>query len=482
MGRFSPSPIDPLSQARCVADPAIKDVIDLDAGQEWRVAAFIEQHNYADLVCERGKILSRVQRREARMICSMCHIPVHLICQTDRSGFFFRHIKEDGSCPAKTQSGLSEEQIRARKYHGLRESEPHKRIKALILRSLDADSAFRNTEPEKKLKGKVDPSRFRRPDVQTEHDSGRIVFEVQLSTTFLSVVVGRRDFYRDERALLVWVMGSFDPAYRLMTTDDLLFSNRSNIVVVDEETTRLSVSRGQFHVRCHFRKPVRDEFGVTDSWAEEIVPFSALQQDRQSQQAFYFDFDAAYDELHRIVMAERQAAVEAEIAGDREALFRFWKTHGHGFRHTRENRALWNDLQDRLAQWEIYLPQWPDSDLKFEAMLSTLFSAREGHPVGYKFNKLIQVAHQAAESYPWLLVPFGHVVNINGHSDLLATQDSKGKWRDKLNGKDDTLGIRARMAERDRSLAPDDALLPVLCFLFPEAGEKVKAYIAASSP
>ena len=46
--------------------------------------------------------------------------------------FFFRHKTEDGSCPAKTRGTLSEEEIRARKYHGLRESEAHKRIKQLI--------------------------------------------------------------------------------------------------------------------------------------------------------------------------------------------------------------------------------------------------------------------------------------------------------------------------------------------------------------
>ncbi|WP_448030398.1 ABC transporter ATP-binding protein [Bradyrhizobium liaoningense] len=37
---------------------------------------------------------------------------------------------------------MSEEEIRARKYHGLRESEAHKRIKRLIERSLRADPSF----------------------------------------------------------------------------------------------------------------------------------------------------------------------------------------------------------------------------------------------------------------------------------------------------------------------------------------------------
>ena len=40
-----------------------------------------------------------------------------------------------------------------------------------------------------------------------------------------------------------------------MTTDDLLFSNNSNVFVVDDETARISEERKRFHLRCHFRRP-----------------------------------------------------------------------------------------------------------------------------------------------------------------------------------------------------------------------------------
>ena len=50
MDTFTPPPIDPLSQAKCVADPAIKEVIDLDTGQVLGSAEFIERYRNAELI------------------------------------------------------------------------------------------------------------------------------------------------------------------------------------------------------------------------------------------------------------------------------------------------------------------------------------------------------------------------------------------------------------------------------------------------
>ncbi|WP_447954223.1 DUF6035 family protein [Sphingopyxis chilensis] len=100
--------------------------------------------------------------------------------------------------------------IRARKYHGLRESEPHKQLKAMLLRCLDADPSFSDIATEQHWKSSTREKAYRRPDVQAEDSSGKIAFEVQLSTTFLRVVVGRRDFYREESALLIWLFRGFE--------------------------------------------------------------------------------------------------------------------------------------------------------------------------------------------------------------------------------------------------------------------------------
>jgi competence CoiA-like predicted nuclease len=185
--------------------------------------------------------------------CALCATPVYIVSSPEKR-FFFRHRTEDGSCPAQTRSSLTQAEIRSRKYHGLRESEAHKRIKRLIERSLVADPLFQteSIRQERRWRSRHDPALWRQPDVQAICGGGCLAFEAQLSTTFLNVVVERRMFYREEGALLIWILGQLNPDCRRLTTDDLLFSNNSNILVVDEETTRLSEERHTFFFALPF--------------------------------------------------------------------------------------------------------------------------------------------------------------------------------------------------------------------------------------
>ncbi|MGY3131129.1 hypothetical protein ACVWZM_001811 [Bradyrhizobium sp. USDA 4501] len=153
-----------------------------------------------------------------------------------------------------------------------------------------ADPAF-DTETivqEKSWSAADDPRTWRKPDVQATSTEGQFAFEAQLSTIFLDVVVSRRMFYREVGAHLIWVLASFSEDYRRMTTDDLLFSNNSNVFVVDEETVRLSEETKQFHLRCHYRVPFCNVGSVGDKWQEAVVPFSAVKKEIEQQRCLLF--------------------------------------------------------------------------------------------------------------------------------------------------------------------------------------------------
>jgi len=478
MQRDSNITVSPLAFAKAVSDPAIKEVIDLETGKFLETTSLISSQRVQSLVEERVDIVARMTRGQPRYVCSLCHVPVYLVSQSQEHRFFFRHRHEDGSCPAQTRSPLTEDQIRARKYHGLRESEPHKRVKSLIVESLEADAAFSEILTERNWR-RQSGAGFRRPDVQAKHGSGQIAFEVQLSTTFLNVVVGRREFYREEGGLILWVFASFDPDYRLLTTNDLLFSNNSNVFVVDDETKSVSRETGIFHLRCHFREPLRNGDVVKDRWVEQIVPFRELVQDRENQRVFFFDYAIAEAALMGEIRQEqktREAEVEAE---DRLALEEFWLVHGgRQFQHTPANRLAWFELRDRFATRGLTLPDYPDSDQELAAMLSTLFSVREGQPIGWRFTRLVQVAHLLAESHPKQLVAFGHAIRIYRREAQLSSEDTSAKWKRRLEN-----GLSARLHQFDADLRPDREHLPIMQFLFPEVATKVSAYLvkAASS-
>ena len=59
-----------------------------------------------------------------------------------------------------------------------------------------------------------------------------MVFEIQLSTTYVNVIAERRDFYLNEGGMLLWIFYNFDAGERRLTQDDVFFNNNRNAFVV----------------------------------------------------------------------------------------------------------------------------------------------------------------------------------------------------------------------------------------------------------
>ena len=50
---------------------------------------------------------------------------------------------------------------------------------------------------------------WKKPDISASYKNINIVFEIQLSTTFLSVIVDREYFYKDNQTYILWVFKNF---------------------------------------------------------------------------------------------------------------------------------------------------------------------------------------------------------------------------------------------------------------------------------
>lgn len=77
---------------------------------------------------------------------------------------------------------------------------------------------------------------WRKPDVRALFRGTPVVFEVQLSTTYINVITARREFYLRESGLLVWVFAKFDLGARRLTQDDVYFNNNRNAFVASKAT------------------------------------------------------------------------------------------------------------------------------------------------------------------------------------------------------------------------------------------------------
>ncbi|WP_173647486.1 MULTISPECIES: DUF6035 family protein [Pseudomonas] len=90
-----------------------------------------------------------------------------------------------------------------------------------------ADRSCGEPQVEKVWKGQAVAERatWRKPDVRVARGDERIAFEVQLSTTFLTEIVGRREFYQANGGSMIWVFQNFDPSSTKTAEEDIFFLN-----------------------------------------------------------------------------------------------------------------------------------------------------------------------------------------------------------------------------------------------------------------
>ncbi|MDP1873425.1 hypothetical protein [Phenylobacterium sp.] len=451
--------IDPLARATAVADPQIREVRSLKSGQILEARRLIESVRYDRLVQVRSQIKEAMDAGSPRVACAICGTAVYIVSSPDKA-FFFRYRIEDGSCPAQTRDGLSEDDIRIMKYKGAQESEAHRLLKALIERSLLADPRFQDVLAEKVWRGQRDPTSLRRPDIQAGLDGLRIAFEAQLTTTFLDVVIGRKTFYRAEGGLLVWVLPHFDPAYRQLTIDDLLFNNNANVLVVDRESAEASEAAGRLMLRCAFRRPVVEAGGLGSVWESELVAWDDLTIDLQGQRVFAFDSEG---EERRLIAERNQALAAAREAADqrlRDSLLAI-ATGRAADGDWKARSAAWQALKAQYEARDLMLPGEYEIDQRFRNIACGVASALAGRPVGYGFDKLIQVAHHLADNFPEALVPFGHALRSAGHQGVLKDQDRQGRWTRKA------AGHRDAVRTGDPAYDISEEMRALLRFVFP---------------
>ncbi len=447
--------------ARAVEAPQIRELLSLRTGRFLDAPSLIRRHRYDRIIRLRNMLLEAMRSRRPRLVCSLCRVPAYLVSSTTKA-FFFRHAEEDGSCPAVTRT-FPELDLRARKYAGLTESEPHRRLKRLLMRSIAADPAFADGAEEKHWRASVPGLGPRRPDVSATFNGLRLAFEAQLSTTFLSVIVGRRTFYRAEGALLVWVLASFDPGRRRLTEDDIVFPNNSNALVVDEETAAQSEAMGRFRIRCWHPVP-----GSEDQWRSAIVDFAALTLDAGGQRAFLVDVAGEEATLRAKALADQeaaQAALQADKAARDDALrsqfIDYWRSPWPSRGGFEDRMAAWAAFHDRFTAIGIRFPTYSgDGDL--ERWMRMVITARTGVPEGWNYRNLPEVAHHLHDQFPGRLLPFFRMLNHYGHAETLKSQDRTGNWQAKAKLTADE--IRAGSTRYATVCEWDD----LLAFLFPE--------------
>lgn len=250
-------------------------------------------------------------------LCNVCFQPVVLRATPQRTTFF-AHVKDSEDCPIKTTTNLTMEEIQAMKYNGQKEGRQHKEGKQRLAELLSSDPLFSDEIHIEKTFREKNPvgiaKHWRRPDISARlaSDNREVVFELQVSTTFLDVIISREEFYKNNDAYITWVFLDFDS--EKFTTLDIAYANKANVFVLDNEANHESELNGKLVMKCYYRQPyMTEDLNIAHKWVHELVDFSILNFDELNKKTYFVDTDALRAEvINHINDEKRRQQLEQE--------------------------------------------------------------------------------------------------------------------------------------------------------------------------
>lgn len=439
----------------------IDEVMEPESCVKHNAAALIG-NDYSTLICLRNELEERIAAGKPRFVCPVCSKALMIRCGKRHKGdprlnedFHFWHGRSHNACPLSQESRHSKEYILAAKYHGQREGQAHIRLKHLIHDSLRCDSRFTDAAIERTWKLEGDPRQWRRPDVSAKFLGMPVVFEIQLSTTFVSVMAERRHFYRERGALLVWIVADFNPEWAALAHEDIFYPNNRNIFVANERTLAASREAQTFTLDAHWFEPYDAGRASPDfRFQHGLVDFGELTRDVATQRTYHFDTDGA------------EARIKSRLtdAPLRDAFERHWFAYLRGAKSRTEvvrQKREWDELRRRFGQRGIALPEYR---YELEPLLNSVYSARDVQSdrlVGWGHKNLVELAHHLYAKHKPVLWPFRLALQAFDRGTMVRSLDTTGQWRRKVPEYLDAI------ARSDPGYRPPDYAASLLAVLFP---------------
>ena len=188
------------------------------------------------------------------------------------------------------------------------QSTRHKELKKLIYNCLiDRNSVamgVENVEIEKRVKSSLPFFNWRQPDVQIEYQGKKIVFEIQLSTTFVSVITERDTFYRLNGYYILWIFNFEDNRKYVnlsnLAMKDIYFANKLNAFIFDEDARQWSKEKEQLVLKCNWLDPDMNWHhpNINGKFGGVPVTLDQLKFDPVTFKPYYFDAETPYLQKH----------------------------------------------------------------------------------------------------------------------------------------------------------------------------------------
>lgn len=207
----------------------------------------------------------------AAFVCDECGFAVYAPREYKTRLPYWKHYAGAPiRCLWSTEKPNTIENVNASIFNGSQESPLHFRLKHTI-KDLLINDPLTSTNTVYVEKSIIADGKLRRPDVQVNYNGRNLVFEIQLASTQLPIIVGREKFYQKNGHSLIWVTWNFNPEARnqqLSSISDILYSHNNNLFSLDNEVIHESITKRVFMLRSFWKHGT--------GWESKTVTLSEL--------------------------------------------------------------------------------------------------------------------------------------------------------------------------------------------------------------
>lgn len=277
----------------------VEDILNLETGENISASALLSNMDSDDIVLLRRKLRTANREGKPILVCAECSTKLELRCNKlsresrGKDFYFFKHYKDVNECSIKTNSRLPVGVLLARKYENVKESIPHIDLKNRLGYIIEQfHSPQKITIDSKFYFDKSGNGERRKPDVYAIIDDKEYAFEIQLNTTFLSVIEEREAFYERNDVSILWIFKHFplDDGLQRLTQKDIYVPNRLNAFVLDEEMLDLSIKEKELHLRVYYKTFHVDGWEIRSQWETDVVTIKDLKYAEDFKPFFYDSF------------------------------------------------------------------------------------------------------------------------------------------------------------------------------------------------
>lgn len=272
----------------------VLEVMDIETGLRFPASHFLTGDEGEDFKLRRA-LSDHYDMRIKKLVCPLClrNLKLRGGDGVDKKQLHFFHIHDDSvaPCPLDTGRHIDYETMRGIIYDGVKESQRHKDLKEFIGAILKKDKEFSNVIVDK-LFARRNKNERRKPDVQGMFRDNTIIYEVQLSSDFLTVISARESYYKSKQAYLIWIFDKFslDKSVQKFVEKDIFYSNNRNAFILDEEAIHESHRFGKLHLLAIFERPFIENGKIAFKMEKARITISDL--------TFNDDFTVHYNDFN----------------------------------------------------------------------------------------------------------------------------------------------------------------------------------------